>query len=172
MWHCYTTLQVLKNTHSEILRLVSHQPLGCSDAIQLSLTHQVSPPWVNLFPCPGIFLAGTSLKKYVLTARKLPQNPKPNKSTLLKNQNKWHRWHPSYHKVSSITDADMAFTHLHSLQPHVRSLTVMPNPQTLPEAVIAHPDLLQTESYNRVYNVKAHLILCRQEIEGTCLLKN
>lgn len=32
---------------------------GCSDAIQLSLTHQVSPLWLNLFPSPGIFLAGT-----------------------------------------------------------------------------------------------------------------
>lgn len=125
-----------KHTHPE-----APQPQGCSDAIQLSLTHQVSPPWLNLFPSPGIFLAGTSLKEQVLTAGKPPQNPKPNKSTPLKNLNKSH---PSYHKVTTITDANMAFTHLLSLEPHVRGLTVVPNPQTLPGAVTAHPDLLQT----------------------------
>lgn len=77
---------MLQNTH--VLRLVNlrrdmpHQPYGCSGAIQLSLTHQVSPSRVNLFPFPGIFLADASLKEYVLTTGKPPQNPKPNNSQL------------------------------------------------------------------------------------------
>lgn len=107
--HCHGTVQVLQNM--PILRLMNLRTLGCSDAIQLSLTHQVCPSRVNLLQSPGIFLSGTSLKECFNSRKTTPKSKTKQYSTPVKNLSKWHRWHPSYHEVFSIMDANMAFTH-------------------------------------------------------------
>lgn len=135
--------RILRLLNLKRVCLMSHSQ-GFSDTIQPSPIHQVSPSRVALFPSPGIFLAGTSLKEYVLTAWKTPQNPKPNNTGLL-----WRAWisavggillsvrYPSWWML-------MWLSHTFFLgYLSVRSLT---NPQTVSGPGTAHTEPFQTIS--------------------------